>query len=253
MASVAWGPGAEIRVVGAIEGDIQPARAGDEEDEAADSPPDLAASIAAAADRLASTSAAVSHVIRRGDPAGAIAAEASALRADLVVVGSRGLNPVQALLAGSVAEAVLDAAPGPVLVARGRAVRSVLLAADGTATSEAAIEVVARWPMFEDVPIRVLSVATNASHYGDVRVAGSLSGSADAARHQRIADAGAVRLRNAGRRAVPRLRTGDAVAMIRSEARAEAVDLIVLGSRGSAGCCSAASLGTSSPRRTARC
>jgi monovalent cation/proton antiporter MnhG/PhaG subunit len=235
VASLAWGPGAEIRIVGAIEGDIQPASSSEGPPGAADGAPDLAEAVATAAGHLRATSAAVSHVLRRGDPAGAIAAEAAALEADLVVVGSRGLGPVQALLAGSVVEAVLDTAPGPVLVARGPAVRSVLLATDGSETSDAAIEVVARWPMFEDVPVRVLSVATNASHYGDVRTSGTLRGAAETARRQRVADAAAMRLRKAGRRAMPRVRSGDAVATIRSVARAESVDLIVVGSRGRTG------------------
>jgi len=85
VASVAWGAGAEIRVVGAIEGDIEPAPAPDADSSAGESPPDLAGVIAAAAERLRSTSAVVTHVIRRGDPAGAIAAEAAGLDADLVV------------------------------------------------------------------------------------------------------------------------------------------------------------------------
>jgi monovalent cation/proton antiporter MnhG/PhaG subunit len=235
VASVAWGAGAEIRVVGAIEGDIEPAAVADAGSSAGDGPPDLAAAIAAAAEALRSTSAIVTHVIRRSDPAGAIAAEAAAVDADLVVVGTRGLGPVQAILAGSVAEAILDSAPGPVLVARGTAVRSVLLATDGSDTSEAAVDVVARWPMFEDVPIRVLSVATGGFQYGDVRTGGTLRGAAASARQQRIADAAAMRLRKAGRRAVPRVRSGDAVATIRAVARAESADLIVLGTRGRTG------------------
>jgi nucleotide-binding universal stress UspA family protein len=54
---------------------------------------------------------------RRDSTASAILEEASAVHADLVVVGSRGFGPVKSMLLGSVSRAVLQQATVPVLVA----------------------------------------------------------------------------------------------------------------------------------------
>jgi nucleotide-binding universal stress UspA family protein len=54
-----------------------------------------------------------------GDPAQRICEQARELKADLVVVGSRGLGAVERLLLGSVSTAVVKQAPCSVLVIRG--------------------------------------------------------------------------------------------------------------------------------------
>jgi nucleotide-binding universal stress UspA family protein len=54
-------------------------------------------------------------------------------------------------------------------------------------------------------------------------------------RQQGVADASATTLRRSGRRAIARVRTGDAAARILAVAEGESVDLIVLGSRGRTG------------------
>jgi nucleotide-binding universal stress UspA family protein len=60
------------------------------------------------------------HVAKRRDStASAILEEASAVHADLVVVGSRGFGPVKSMLLGSVSRAVLQHATIAVLVAPG--------------------------------------------------------------------------------------------------------------------------------------
>ena len=53
-----------------------------------------------------------------GDAATAILAEARAMKADMIVVGSRGKGPLKSLLIGSVAQKVIGASPVPVLVVR---------------------------------------------------------------------------------------------------------------------------------------
>ena len=60
----------------------------------------------------------VSTVVRRGPAAKAILDRAEAGGHDLVVMGSRGLGRVAALLFGSVSRAVLARSPVPVLIAR---------------------------------------------------------------------------------------------------------------------------------------
>jgi nucleotide-binding universal stress UspA family protein len=57
--------------------------------------------------------------LREGRPAEEIAALASEIGADLVVIGSRGLGPVERLVMGSVSEGVIELASCAVLVVRG--------------------------------------------------------------------------------------------------------------------------------------
>lgn len=236
VASLPWVQGSTIRVIGAIEGDLQPVAAAEPAGRPAEHAPDeFAAVLEAAASILQRPGLSVDHVIRRGDAATTIATEAERLGADLVVIGSRGLGPVRTLLLGSVAAEVIDAAPCPVLIGRVPTVREVLLATDGSRASDTATAAVASWPMFEGVPIRVLSVATEVPQYGDLPATGTIREAIETTRQQQVADAAAIRLRDAGRQALPYIRTGDAAAKIRAFAQAQAIDLIVLGSRGRTG------------------
>jgi nucleotide-binding universal stress UspA family protein len=83
----------------------------------------------------------LSHELRIGQPIGTLADEA--LRAQLLVVGDRGLNRVEGLLVGSVGVAMATHAACPVVVVRGPertdSTQPIVVGADGTAVSEAAI------------------------------------------------------------------------------------------------------------------
>jgi monovalent cation/proton antiporter MnhG/PhaG subunit len=234
-ASVRWGAGSSIRVLAAIEGDIDPLPSERPVESGAPVAPELAAALEAAAARLEGPGLAVDHGVRRGEPSTAIAAEAADLDADLVIIGTRGIGPVRTLLGGSVAAAVADAAPCPVLVARLPTAREVLLATDGSPASEPAIEAVARWPMFEGVRVRVLSVAASVRQYGDPTPGGPPGDTDEGARGRETADAAVARLRAAGRQAEPAVRAGEPAAAIREFAEAEGIELVVLGSRGRTG------------------
>jgi monovalent cation/proton antiporter MnhG/PhaG subunit len=234
VASLPWAQGSIIHLIGAIEGDIQPLSAADAPGQPAE-PLDLSAVLEMAAGRLRRPGLTVDHTILRGDPGTAIAAEAERLGAELVVIGSRGLDPVRALFQGSVAAAVVDAAPCPVLVARTPRIHDVLLAIDGSTLSDGAIEAVTMWPIFADVDVRVLTVAAAARPYGDRPGPLDTRGTTGAAPHEAAAEAAAATLREAGRRAVPFVRAGGAASTILAFAQAERIDLIVLGSRGRTG------------------
>lgn len=234
VASMPWAHGSIIHLIGVIEGDLQPLGATESPDQRAGAV-DLSTALETAARRLRRPGLIVDHAIGRGDPGTAIATEAERVRAELVVIGSRGLDPVRALFQGSVAAAVVDAAPCPVLVARMPRVRDVLLATDGSTLSQAAIEAVAVWPVFADVDVRVLTVATGVGPYGDRPLPGSTHATSEAEPHAAAAEAAATTLREAGRRAVPFVREGGAASTILAFAQDEAIDLIVLGSRGRTG------------------
>jgi nucleotide-binding universal stress UspA family protein len=235
-ASLPLPAGSVIRLIAAIEGDLAPLSASEPtSDPPAPAMVDLRVPLEAAARRLQRPGVTIDHVVRRGDPSMVIAAEAETLRADLVVVGSRGLGRIRTLLVGSVAAAVVDTSPCPVLVARIPRMSKVLLATDGSVPSAVATDRLAQWSIFEDVPILVLSVATSVPQYGDPPSGSGMQEIVQTARQQKVVDAAAVPLLEAGRRVIPRVRTGDAAAQIVSYGHGQSVDLIVVGSRGRTG------------------
>jgi nucleotide-binding universal stress UspA family protein len=70
------------------------------------------------AERLRAQGIAVETVVREGYPATVIQEEAEERRADLIVIGTRGLTGLKHLLLGSVAERVVQKAPCPVLTVK---------------------------------------------------------------------------------------------------------------------------------------
>jgi len=182
-------------------------------------------------------------VLVQGRPADILLAEADELRADLIVVGSRGLGVTASALLGSVSGALVDHAPCPVLVARGEAVTRILLATDGSQSAEAIPAVLLAWKVFRDAPIDVLSVArpTNVGD-GAVLVAGLMSGgtwpsdaSHEVDRYRVLANEMAGRLRAGGWHADGRVRDGEAAQEIEAAAAEWGADLIITGSRGLSG------------------
>jgi monovalent cation/proton antiporter MnhG/PhaG subunit len=233
-ASVRWPEGSRLHVVGVTEGDL-PSLSEPDDPTAAGDPTAARSTVEAAAGRLDRPGLRVEAIVRGGDPATAIVDEAEALDADLVIVGTRDQSRVRSLLAGSVAAGVLDGAMAPVLVARRPVVRTVLLATDGSTWSDAAIDVVARWPMFEDVEVEVLSVAALAPHYRELPPLRTMREATLRSRHRGQADAAVAELRAAGRRASANVRAGEPGPTIVGFAEQAGIDLIVLGSRGRTG------------------
>ena len=88
----------------------------------------------------------VDHLLLEGPPAQAILDSLGAKPPDLLVVGSRGASATRRLFLGSVSNAVVQAAPCPVLVVRplprnppgGRRIRDLAVAVDGSPSSQVA-------------------------------------------------------------------------------------------------------------------
>ena len=246
VASTTWPIGTEVRLVGAYELATNwtgltplPTETGaDEEAERA-----FFDQIQALSVPLKRSGRAIETVVARGRPADVLLTEADDLRADLLVVGSRGLGVAASALVGSVSAALVDHASCPVLVARRPAVTRILVATDGSRSAEAIPSVLLAWKVFRDAPIDVLSVAPPVA---DRVGAALLSGMpivdqrpSDAAhevdRHRVMADEMAARLVAGGWHAAGALRYGDAPRQIEAAAADWGADLIITGSRGLSG------------------
>ena len=190
--------------------------------------------------------------IQLGYPKKAIPDFAREWKADLVMVGSRGLGAVSRFFLGSVAQAVLRSAPCSVEIVRSTSVDSpassrpmkILLATDGSECSEIAVRSVANrpWPAgseFKIVSVRellTLENATSASSPCPIYPESLLNEILEDARKRAdkaIAQARHV-LTSKGLKVCdgPGTPVGDAREILLDEARAWGVDLIVLGSHG---------------------
>jgi nucleotide-binding universal stress UspA family protein len=182
-------------------------------------------------------------VVARGRAADVVLAEAEDLSADLIVVGNRGLGTAASVLLGSVSATLVDHADCPVLVARGPRVSRILVATDGSQSSEAIPGVVEAWDLFRGLPIDVLSVAPPTREGGAAAllpvVPGGESPHVDAShevdRYLVMADEMAARLVTAGWRATSSVRRGEAAQEIETAASDLGADLIITGSRGLSG------------------
>lgn len=109
----------------------------------------------------------VSTLVAEGHPAKTIVARAEEWGADFIFLGSHGIGPVSRFLLGSTVTTVLHHAPCAIEIVRhpradrqshadGR--RRILLATDGSACSEKAVESVAARPWPAGSAVRVISV-----------------------------------------------------------------------------------------------
>jgi nucleotide-binding universal stress UspA family protein len=196
-----------------------------------------------ARERLARPGLSVEAVVLRGRPATAIVGRAREMHADVVVVGSRGHGTIESMLLGSVSAEVVDRAPTPVLVARGRGVEQIVLGWDGSSCARRAAALLS-WPIFADSRVRVVSVAdfevpwwTGFPEAGSPEVMPMYLEAADASRrqHDELAQNMTVQLQASGLKAEAERRDGDAATEILAAANASKADLIVIGTHGRTG------------------
>ncbi|HEX5014558.1 MAG TPA: universal stress protein [Candidatus Limnocylindrales bacterium] len=194
--------------------------------------------------RLSSPTRRVESAVLRGRPATAIVDDAKAFGADVIVVGSRGRGGIRSLVLGSVSSEVVDHAPCPVLVARQSTLSAVVLATDGSPPATLAQTLVSEWPIFEGVPVRVVSVAdvprpwdTGIAPTMYRQVVEAYTKDLDEAKRQsqEIAARTVEALRAAGREAVADARVGDAAGEIIAAAVESNAEMIVIGTRGHTG------------------
>lgn len=100
--------------------------------------------------------------LAQGRPATEINVLAEELKADLVVMGSRGLGPIRRLVLGSVTDEVVHHATRPVLVIRGDAgqwpPQQIIVGDDGSPTAEAAAQLAAALGSYTHAGLTMLRV-----------------------------------------------------------------------------------------------
>lgn len=181
--------------------------------------------------------ASVSSRFETGRPAEMILSVADQEKADMIVLGARGLGPVKELLLGSVSHRILAHATCPTLIVN-RAMVSlshILLAVQGPDDAEAAIRFLTTKPFKNPGEITVLSAEPYAQ---PVWPAGSPNNSLSGDLFkitERFAGDVAGRLVALGYRATPVVRTEAPGAAILKHAETTKPDLIMMGSRGLGG------------------
>lgn len=105
-----------------------------------------------------------------GDRVDTIVVSAVRKKADLIVLGSRGMSQWEALLLGSVAEGVLMETPCPMLVVRGKhpGFHKILLPTDGSADAQKATDVAVKLAGEFHSELKVLNVFDPLKSYMDV-------------------------------------------------------------------------------------
>ncbi len=179
-----------------------------------------------------------------GRPASSIVDEATAMGADLLVVGSRGHGTIATMVLGSTASEVVDHAPCPVLVARAEHLGPVVFADDGSHSARTAEAVFTAWPVFQSEHLTVVTVAEIAVPVAAGFTPGmydqafeSYARSADEVRQetQKEAAGEAHRLVDAGFAADAITLEGDPASEIVRYAVEQGVGTIVMGTRGHTG------------------
>lgn len=194
--------------------------------------------------RSARSDLVIEPVLVRGRAASRIVEEARSMPADLVVVGHRGHGRWESILLGSVSAEVVDHAPCPVLVARDERLGPIILADDRSVHARAAEAFMTGWPLFDGLPVTVVTVDEDGFPYSPAVPPLVYSEGMDAYAYgsaaQRRAteadcEAAAGRLRRAGLDAEAELHEGDPAHEIVMSARHHEAGLVVIGTRGQTG------------------
>jgi nucleotide-binding universal stress UspA family protein len=177
----------------------------------------------------------VTRVLRVGSPAEVILTTAEQEKIDLIVMGARGLGPIKERLFGSVSHRILTSAscaklivPGPV-----KAMRKVLLPVKSASDTEDAIRFLQLNPFRESVELTLLSVLRPITpSWGTAALAAEPLQAREKENAQLFLDSSANRLQRSGYSTRTRVLIGTPVESILDEARGQAADLILMGSRG---------------------
>ena len=98
--------------------------------------------------------------LRVGSPTEVILSMAEEQKADLIVMGARGLGPIKERLLGSVSHRILTLAPGATLIVNGpvKDMKQILLPLEGPSDAEAAVRFLQLKPFHEAVELTLITV-----------------------------------------------------------------------------------------------
>jgi nucleotide-binding universal stress UspA family protein len=200
----------------------------------------LARLLALGAEELRSANLVVQTQVLRGFPGAAIVAAAGHTHADLVVVGARSRHGQLSAGLGPISRFAAERAQCHVLIARRASARKVLIGHDGTEPSRHAIHIAATWPMFEHLPIHLVSVVEMPAQLRHLpfskELVAMMPGTAEALQQQRalqqtwLLEARAV-LEKAGRTVTTETRVGHTAQELLMAADALDADVLVVGTR----------------------
>jgi nucleotide-binding universal stress UspA family protein len=178
--------------------------------------------------------------LRIGSAAEVIVSTAEEQKADLIVMGARGLGPVKERLLGSVSHRILTLAPCATLIVNGpvRAMKQILLPLQGLSDAEAAVRFLQLKPFHDAVEVTLLTVlpSTQPPWPGEAAAATAEKLEEQALQSARdYINGEAERLRAIGYQARGIAVFGTPSAMILQEATKLQSDLILMGTRGRQG------------------
>jgi nucleotide-binding universal stress UspA family protein len=186
--------------------------------------------------------ACVASRVHEGPIAAVIIEAVEGWRADLVVVGARGLGPVKELLLGSVCQKVARYAPCSVLVVKRpvTSIRRALVALDGSADAEAGVDFMTRLAFPPETLVHLFAVVevhgfvlpnTGSSPATRAATLKTVADREAAAAERMLAEVRAI-LGTRGWTVTSALRTGDAADQLLREIRDTDPDLVILGAKG---------------------
>ena len=175
--------------------------------------------------------------LRIGSAAEVIVSTAEEQKADLIVMGARGLGPVKERLLGSVSHRILTLAPCATLIVNGpvKAMKQILLPLQGPSDAEAAVRFLQLKPFHDAVEVTLLTVlpSTGSPRPGDVAAAAAATEKLE--EQAAYIDGVAERLRAIGYQAHGVAVVGTPSTMILQQATTLRSDLILMGTRGRQG------------------
>lgn len=184
-----------------------------------------------------------------GYPAEKIVETATETKADLILIGAKGLRATLGILLGGVAQQVVEYATSPVLVVRApyRGLQRVLVVTDGSMFSQRAVQYLSKFPLPEQTDVKLIHVLPPMStpvvmepYFGGRDAYVPLYNPEEEAKlktkqkreGEALLDQTRKLLLKQGIESTPVLVRGDAATEIIDYADKEDVDLIVAGARG---------------------
>jgi nucleotide-binding universal stress UspA family protein len=172
-----------------------------------------------------------------GSPAETIVSMAEEQKADLIVMGARGLGPVKERLLGSVSHRILTLAHCATLIVNGpvKSMKQILLPLQGPSDAEAAIRFLQLKPFHDAVEFTLLTVLPSTEPPWPGNAAAAAASTEILEKQAESIESVAERLRAIGYQAHGVAVVGTPSTMILQEATTLRSDLILMGTRGRQG------------------